>query len=193
MPEHPRSATRRRWFRSCLLAALAGVAGLVLIGFFLPHWLLTVESVPARADVIIVLGGEPRVRVARAVEAFKAGIAPRIIVSGHGDCSANIRELTDAGIPRSAIIAECASRSTLENARNCAPLLAELRARRVVVVTSWYHSRRALACFEDASPQVEMLSLPTTGREATPRQFVLNEYLKLGYYAVKHGIWPFPG
>jgi uncharacterized SAM-binding protein YcdF (DUF218 family) len=164
---------------------------LVLAGLCFPHWFLQVETQAERADVIVILGGEPVVRVDRAIQLFRAGIAPKIIVSGQGDCSENIRQLLEAGVPRSAIVAERTSRSTLENARNCAPLLVDLHAERAVIVTSWYHSRRALACFENAAPKVQMLSLPARSRDATPRNYILNEYLKLGYYTVKHGIWPF--
>jgi uncharacterized SAM-binding protein YcdF (DUF218 family) len=149
-----------------------------------------VETRAERADVIVILGGEPVVRVDRAVQLFRAGIAPKIIVSGQGDCSENIRQLLDAGVPRSAIVAERTSRSTLENARNCSSLFVDLNAKRVVIVTSWYHSRRALACFEHTSPDLQILSLPSRSRDATPRHFILNEYLKLGYYAVEHGVWP---
>jgi uncharacterized SAM-binding protein YcdF (DUF218 family) len=168
-----------------------GLSALVLAALCFPHWFLQVETHATRADVIVVLGGEPVVRVERAVELYQAGIAPKIIVSGQGDCSENIRQLVEAGVPRSAILADRTSRTTLENARNCAPLLTEMHAERAVIVTSWYHSRRALACFETAAPGVEMLSLPSRSRDATPRQYILNEYLKLGYYAAKHGIWPF--
>lgn len=185
---------KRRLLKKAGVAALASVLFLgllILLGLARPHWFLQVETRAQHADVIIVLGGEPVVRVERAAALYRAGVAPRIIVSGQGDCWINVRQLTAAGIPRSAILVEETSRTTLENARFCAPLLARLETRRAVVVTSWYHSRRALACFEAASPDVEMLSLPARDRTDTPRQYILNEYLKLGYYAVKHGIWPF--
>jgi uncharacterized SAM-binding protein YcdF (DUF218 family) len=188
-PTKKRRILRRVGVFFCWGSLVLGLLTLAALSF--PHWFLQVETRATRADVIVVLGGEPVVRVERAVELFQAGIAPRIIVSGQGDCSENIRQLVEAGVPRSAITSDRTSRTTLENSRNCAPLLAEMHAERAVIVTSWYHSRRALACFETASPQVEMLSLPSRSREATPRQYILNEYLKLGYYTVKHGIWPF--
>jgi uncharacterized SAM-binding protein YcdF (DUF218 family) len=175
----------------CLFSLLAMLV-LLLVAIVFPQWLLTVESSPAKSDVIVVLGGEPRVRVARALEIYRVGLAPKILVSGAGDCSENIRQLVAGGVPRAAIIAECASKTTMENARFCGPLLRQQNARKIIVVTSWYHSRRALACFEKAVPGVEILSLPTQPKDSsvTPRQYVVNEYLKLGYYVWEHGIWP---
>ena len=186
----PKASPWKRLAQVLVIFVLA-LGTLVALALVFPHWFLQVETHASKADAIIVLGGEPMVRVERAVELFQAGIAPLIIVSGHGDSRENIRQLVAAGVPRTAILAEETSRSTLENARNCAPLLAEHHVSRAVVVTSWYHSRRALACFENAAPDVEMLSLPARSRTRTPRQYILNEYLKLGYYTVKHGVWPF--
>jgi hypothetical protein len=176
-PARPKPSRLRRIVR-LLCWSLAGPLTLVLAGLCFPHWFLQVETRAERADVIVILGGEPVVRVDRAVQLFRAGLAPKI------------RQLLDAGVPRSAIVAERTSRSTLENARNCSSLFVDLNAKRVVIVTSWYHSRRALACFEHTSPDLQILSLPSRSRDATPRHFILNEYLKLGYYAVEHGVWP---
>lgn len=72
-----------------------------------------------------------------------------------------------------------------------------LGVRRAIVVTSWFHSRRALHCFRHYARDIEFISLPT--REDLPkahwpnryeRGWVMSEYLKLGYYWVRYGISP---
>ena len=87
-------------------------------------------------------------RPERAAELFKEHAAPRIIVSGFGDCEINRRILLKAGVPANAIQLEDRSRTTRENAGFTIQLLRAENVHRVILVTSWYHSRRALACFE---------------------------------------------
>ena len=186
----------KRWARRLLKIAgygfgLALVAA--LIAFTFPEWLLQVEGTKAKADVILVLGGEPRVRVQRAAELFREGLAPKILVSGHGDCAENVRQLVVAGVPRASILRECDSKSTLENARFSVVELRKAGATNIILVTSWYHSRRAQACFRDAAPDLRFTSLPVTagmrGYQA-PANYIWNEYLKFGYYILVHWIRP---
>jgi hypothetical protein len=40
-------------------------------------------------------------------------------------------------------------------------LLRQMGAKRVIIVTSWYHSRRALACFEHYAPDIKFYSRPS--------------------------------
>lgn len=62
------------------LSLVALVTGAVLVREA-KAWLRE-ESVPARADVIVVLGGESGQRVIGAAELYHAGVAPRVFVSG---------------------------------------------------------------------------------------------------------------
>jgi len=192
--------SRRRWLRlgivavllSCL-AALARVAGL--------YWsdpLLTVEHSPAIADVIVLLGGEPTYRPPRTVQLYEQHLAPSIIVSGDGDGNEAKRWLAAKNIPEELIRIEPASVNTKQNADFTVPLLREQKARRVIIVTSWFHSRRALACFQKAAPEIEFISLPTIADRPKShwpnkyeRKMVLREYLKLGWYWVRYGVCPF--
>jgi len=128
----------RRLAGLCLLAVLAGGAAL-----FYPQHLLTVDSGPVTADVMVVLGGGSNSERAKyAVELYRAGAAPRILCSGLGDAGANENLLKRAGVPASAILVEDQSRTTRENAQLSIPLLRRLGARRVIIVTSWYHTPR---------------------------------------------------
>lgn len=174
--------------------------GLVVLGVFtgvlavlFPEWVLQIEGTKTKADVIVVLGGEPRIRVQRAAELFREGLAPKILVSGHGDCAENVRQLVAAGVPRTSILRECDSKSTLENARFSVVELRKARATNIILVTSWYHSRRAQACFRDAAPDLRFTSLPVTaglrGYKA-PANYIWNEYLKFGYYVLVYWVRP---
>jgi uncharacterized SAM-binding protein YcdF (DUF218 family) len=150
--------------RRIVLKILLALGLLLLItaftGFFFPQQVLTVDSGPVTGDVLVVLGGTPD-RPQRAAELFQAGEAPRIICSGIGDALANEAWLTNAGVPVSAISLEPQSHTTRENAKFSIALLRSLGAQRVIIVTTWYHSRRALACFEHYAPDLKFYSRPS--------------------------------
>ncbi len=130
-----------------LAVTLAGAA------FLFPQQVLTIDSGPVQADALVVLGGDQG-RAERAAELYHQGAAPAIVVTGYGDCLLNIRTLQRQGVPADAIIAEPAALTTLENATKSVPLLRALRAHRVIIVTSWYHSRRA-------APDLQFFSRPS--------------------------------
>jgi uncharacterized SAM-binding protein YcdF (DUF218 family) len=150
----------RRWILRVIfiLALSAAVCGLV--AFLFPQQVLTVDSGPVKADMMVVLGGTPD-RAVRAAELFKQDEAPEILVSGSGDSASNKKLLERNGVTNAAIILESKSRTTRENAEFSIPLLRSLGARRVIIVTSWYHSRRALACFEHYAPDIQFYSRPS--------------------------------
>src|ERR1035437_550283 len=128
--------------------------------FFFPQQVLTVDSGAGQADAMVVLGGGSLERAERAAELFKAGETPRIICSGLGDAGVNAAFLTNSDVPTAAILLEPKSHTTRENAKFSIPLLRALGAKRVIIVTTWYHSRRALACFEHYAPDIKFYSRP---------------------------------
>lgn len=197
-PRNPRKS-RRRW-RKLALATLLTVclaAFAVVAGLYWSDWVLTTEDPPVVADTMVVLGGEWVYRPKHTLELYEQQLAPGIIVSGQGDASAIKRWLTARGVPGSAIKVEGKSLNTMQNAEFTVPLLRERNARRVILVTSWFHSRRAVACFEKVAPEIEFISLPTVADRPKPhwpnryeRKMVLREYLKLAGYLVRYGVWP---
>ena len=104
------------------------------------------------ADVIVVLGGESGQRVIGAAELYHQGVAPKVFVTGSGDGGLIVRRLGMAGVPDAAC--ESQSRSTYENAVLTKKALEASHPRSVMLVTSWFHSRRALAVFRDVWPEV---------------------------------------
>ena len=169
---------------------------LAVAGFVFPRQVLTVDSGPVTADVMIVLGGEPVDRPARAAELFKAGEAPKIIISGAGDGLRNAQALEKNGVPEAAIQIEGKSQTTFENAKFSIPLLRGMGAKKVIIVTSWYHSRRALATFQHLAPDMRFYSRPDyLGYDNKDpriiREYTRLEFPKLIYYFLQHGVWPF--
>lgn len=189
----------RKWKRWLIVALAAlGLAGLSPVaGLYFSSTLLCVEHPGSTGEVMVVLGGEFTQRPGRALELFRQQVSPRIIISGYGDCEAVGMVLAARGVPRPAMQLECRSRNTSENAQFTVPLLRDLGARRVVVVTSWFHSRRALNCFRHYAPDIEFVSLPTVADRPThwpnryQREWVLSEYLKLAGYWVRYAVSPF--
>ncbi len=188
---------RRRRIAGLVIGILAAPPLAVLAGLFWSEPILTVEHAAAKADVLVILGGEPRYRPARAFELFEQGAAPRILISGDGDADYTRRWLQARGVPRSAIQLEAKSKNTQQNAEFSVSVLRKEGTGRVVLVTSWFHSRRALACFRKAAPEMTFVSLPTVEDRPTShwpnqyeRGYVLREYLKLAGYWLRYGVWP---
>ena len=114
-------------------------------------------------DVIVVLGAAVgagggasaalRRRVAEGVRRFEAGAAPMLLLSGgKGDGGpAEARVMGDlaraAGLAQARLVLETDSRSTLENARHSARIMAARGWTRALVVTDTVHLPRALLAF----------------------------------------------
>jgi uncharacterized SAM-binding protein YcdF (DUF218 family) len=133
---------------------------------------------PVMLDAIVLLGcrigpsGWPsetaRRRAERAADAWHQRMAPLVVVSGgrrwHGLTEAEALENYLAerrGVPRTAILRECCSLSTSENARFTARLL---RARGLVeigIVTSDWHIPRAMGAFRRMGLSCQALPAPS--------------------------------
>ena len=191
------------------------IIGLAVAGFLLlsglaavlfPQQVLCVDSGKVKGDVMVVLGGGYRERAKRAAELFREGAAPRVIISGLGDCEMNRIYLRTNGVPDRVIRLEPKSRTTQENALFTIAMLRSERAvvsarpperQRVILVTTWYHSRRALKTFQHYAPEMEFYSRPSYfgyPRERWVRDgvkpHVRLEYLKLLGYWVRYGVCP---
>ena len=188
---------RRRIVLKILLVLCLGLLLAALGCLFFPQQVLTVDSGVVTADVMVVLGGGSLERAERAAELFKAGEAPRIICSGLGDAEVNAAYLTNSGVPATGIMLEPKSHTTRENAKFSIPLLHALGAHRVIIVTTWYHSRRALACFEHFAPDLTFYSRPSyfgypnaDSNRKSINGYIKSEYWKLLGYTVCYGVCP---
>ncbi|QNQ64205.1 YdcF family protein [Brucella sp. 6810] len=169
-----------------------------LAAMFFSQPLLTLQDDGRSADVIIVPGGDGAPRAAQAAQLWKDGRSPYILATGDGDCLLNKHIMMAKGVPPSAILVECRSGSTWQNARFSAPLLRRLHAKSALIVTNWFHSRRAVASFRTACPQMHFTSSPVAdadmpgGFPGTPPviEHVVKEYAKLGWYLISGRIRP---
>lgn len=111
-------------------------------------------------DVIVVLGAAVRAggrpsralarRVERGVELFHAGEAGALLLSGGGapsEASVMRALAVEAGVPEASIVLEEASMSTLENAINSAPIMAERGWESALLVSDPFHLPRGLLAF----------------------------------------------
>lgn len=166
--------------------------------FYFAKDFLFIENKIDNADAVIVLGGESGDRAFRALEVFKA-ISPKyLIVSGTGDCFLIRDRLLLAGVPKGKLLVEEYSKNTRENALFSIELLRRYQCKKVVIVTSWFHSRRALACFKKYGQGISFFSMPAyhgidmKDKPSLNEVFsIFREYCALGEYYVRNGISPF--
>ncbi len=154
--------SRLRWRSVCLLVAASIAVSAAAYGVALAsaNAVLSVRDPVEEVDIIVVLGGDGPPRATQAAELWKAGVAGQIFVTGKGDCEDIRTWMIEEGVSPSAIFLECVSSSTWENAAFSAPKLRHLGIRRAVLVTSWFHSKRAIACFQAFMPEITWLSSP---------------------------------
>lgn len=147
--------SRRRW------------ALLVIVGAALLLWALSAVAVlraatrddAQRAEAIVVLGaaqyrGKPspvlRARLDHAVDLYKRGLAPRVVLTGgvaEGDTASEAAVsrvyVLAAGVPDSAILTENEGRTTGQSISGVARMLHARRLDTVVVVSDPFHVLRA--------------------------------------------------
>jgi uncharacterized SAM-binding protein YcdF (DUF218 family) len=192
------SLARKIVFRTVLVCVLLAIILLAVVIYY-PEKILCVDSGKGTtAEVIVVLGGGSHERPERAAELFKARAAPRILISGEGDDEINRQLLINAGVPASAIEVEGKSKTTKENAELSVGKLRAEKIRSAIIVTSWYHSRRALKTFEHYAPELKFFSRPSyfafdsdEWTKSGIRKKMRLEFLKLPGYWVRYGVCPF--
>jgi uncharacterized SAM-binding protein YcdF (DUF218 family) len=191
--------------------------GFILLSFviwiFLAPFLaenLIVEKPLERVDAILILGGSSTYieRTTKAAELFKKGIAPKILLTNDGlQGGWNTQEqrnpffverarweLINQGVPDEAIeILPETVEGTHDEAVRFEQAAREQNLKSVVLVTSAYHTRRALSTFEKVSPAMQIgIQSPPTGWQTPPSSrwwlsargwnVVAGEYLKIVYY-----------
>lgn len=111
-----------------------------------------VDDGPAASDAIVILGDDDYEgdRATRAAEVLQAGWAPRVIASGRylrpyaSIADLEQRDLIQRGVPASAIVVFAHhAANTREEGEAIGQLIRSHGWRRILVVTSNYHTRRA--------------------------------------------------
>jgi uncharacterized SAM-binding protein YcdF (DUF218 family) len=189
-------------FKKIIKAAIVFIVlmtAIAVLAYYNPEKFICVDSGKnISADVIIILGGGSHERPLRAAELFRQRAAPRIIITGEGDDEINRELLISNGVPASAIQVENKSTTTQENAKFTIKLLRAEEIHSAILVTSWYHSRRALKTFEHYAPEINFYSRPSYFAYATEdwKKLGINkrmrlEFLKLPGYWIRYGVNPF--
>jgi uncharacterized SAM-binding protein YcdF (DUF218 family) len=150
------------WFYAPILTAL---------GSFLVK-----AAPPQKADIIVVLAGDGfGHRILKAGELVKEGWAPVALVDGPNgnygrfECDLAIPFAVEAGYPESYFLhGEFNGHSTAEEARFVAEKLQSMGVKRVLVVTSNYHTRRAGKIFHRAMPGLTVLMVAAPDENFKP-------------------------
>jgi uncharacterized SAM-binding protein YcdF (DUF218 family) len=139
--------------------ALLYVARRPLMRFAGQEWV--VDTPPQPSDAIIVLGDDNYAgdRATRAAELYKAGMAPLVVASGHllrpyvGIAEMISRDLEARGVPPASVLKfPHRAANTREEAEALKGLVVSRGWKRILVVTSNYHTRRARFIFGRVFP-----------------------------------------
>jgi len=136
---------------------------------------------PQNSDLILVLGGDfygPR--VIKGADLAMAGFAPVVLLSGPPYRDRPEGEFAKEFLVSKGYLASLFSvyghraRSTVDEAIAVCPELRRRDARRVILVTSAYHSRRAALVMRMFCPSVTFVSVPAPDSHYEPRQWRSN-------------------
>jgi len=169
----------RRARRRSLEAAAAAVAVYLLV-FQTPlvWWLaspLKLSDSPRPADAIVVFaggvgesgqaGGGYQERVKRATDLYRSGLAPHVVFSSGYVYAFQEAEIMKAlavanGIPDTAIVLEKRAANTYQNVLYSRDIVERRGWRRVLLVSSPYHMRRAVLTWHHAAPDIDVTPTP---------------------------------
>lgn len=138
------------------------------------------------ADAIIAIsGGDTDARTREAIALYNKGWAPSLILSGaaqdksgQSNAAAMEGQALRAGVPHEAIILDEQATDTAGNAAGLKPIAQNYRLKRIILVTSPYHQRRASVEFEHVlGKEITIINHPTPeDRFWEPDQWWLNPY-----------------
>jgi uncharacterized SAM-binding protein YcdF (DUF218 family) len=136
------------------------VAGLLVVALAADSGRFLIVDQPRKADVIMVLAGDTNLRPARALELMRQGYASRIILNVSAEAKVfqwsepELARKYVEGLPESQLITICSIQglSTQAEAQDASLCLRRAGARNVLLVTSDFHTRRALSTFEKEVP-----------------------------------------
>lgn len=149
------------------------------------------------ADAIVVLGGNTAngrknwflpydkdtaiIRVDTAIDLYRAGRAPKVILSG-GALEGDVSEargmayvMKQQGVPDEALVLENSSRTTYENATQTEDELKEHGVNQLLLVTSALHMPRAMAAFSKLG--ISAIPAPTPPQIVLPADGSISPWL----------------
>jgi uncharacterized SAM-binding protein YcdF (DUF218 family) len=169
----------RRWLIYSLLMLTGIICFISLAPSYLgPNDLKSCDARPDMAhndtdchpsDAIIALsGGDTAARTDEAIKLYQQGWAPRLIFSGAAQDKTGVsnaeamkRRAERAGIPSDAVTIDETSSNTQENAENTRQYILLYQLKRIIVVTSAYHQRRASLEFQkQVGAEIQIINHP---------------------------------
>jgi DUF218 domain-containing protein len=119
---------------------------------------------PQKSDAIVVLAGETDLRNKRGLELLRQGMAPRMWIDAvardqvFDQSLVTLAQKYAAGLPEADRVKVCALEglSTAAETMDVKRCLQGLGIHRVLIVTSGFHARRALAIFRKRLPEYEV-------------------------------------
>lgn len=192
-----------RWLGAGMLL---GVAALALGLFGAGHFLAAPAEAPAKADLMVALGGDNGARADRVLELYRKGFAPKVLLTGlegghsktrNAYLNWRARYLIDEGVPESAVLFDRRSASSWEEAVNTLRLMQSMKLERVLVVSDPSHMRRLSwvwarvfagsgKTYTLVASDLERWDADRWWRTSLNAQFVFAELIKLGYYLIQY-------
>ncbi len=200
-PGNEQASRRRRWHRywsnhpAAKILVVVGAAGVMggMLAYLFRAPLLTgaaefliVNDSARAADIIVVLNGDFAKRSLRAGQLFHEGLAPQIVIARNEDrflpelnvpntTDLALRILTSLGVPREQITLLTddggGATSTYDEALRLREYIEAGHVRRVIVVTSAFHTRRAKWIFgrilRDVPLELQIIAAPHRRFDAT--------------------------
>jgi uncharacterized SAM-binding protein YcdF (DUF218 family) len=122
-----------------------------------------VVDAPVSSDAIVMLAGETNVRPARALELLRQGVAPHVFIDAEMHDRIYDQRLTDIAQryvnnlrePSRVTVCPIYGLSTFAESDDVSRCLQSIGAHKVLIVTSDYHTRRALMIFRHRLPQYQ--------------------------------------
>ena len=151
---------------------MLALAGLALVAVVLHARILGAlgsylvqASPPQKADAALVLAGDAwGYRILAAAQLARDGFVPKVLVSGpdgaYGlyECDLAIPFAVKQGYPESYFVhVEHTARSTVAEAQAVLPVIRRMGLKRIIIVTSNFHTRRAGAIFRRLAPDLTIL------------------------------------
>lgn len=155
-----------------------------------------------KVDAIVAIsGGDTSARTETAIDLYRLGWSDELVFSGAAadpgspsNAAVMKKQAMDEGVPDASIITDDYSTTTSGNAGDLGMIAKLHNLKRIIVVTSPYHQRRASLEFQKALPDVTVLSHPTPNdRNWPPNSWWLHPYswvlavtelVKLGFVKV---------
>jgi uncharacterized SAM-binding protein YcdF (DUF218 family) len=190
----------KKAIRFCFWTSATVAITFTSLGVLVSHY----ASEPEKADVIVVLGGDNGLRVAKGAALYRAGYAEHIILTGidgrfYRPNHPNWRErrMMVLGVPREAIKVDATSQTTWEEAVNTANMMEQKGWRSAIIVSDPPHLLRLYQTWSRAFKRSSkrFLLVPTAPswwhqifwwRTDKSYQFVISEIQKNLFYVVVH-------